>query len=66
MGAPNFDFKNGNGLIQNDNAMRTFAAPKPKLTELVVPSGAALGTSLVVITVKGEYLSASTTLTFQK
>src|SRR5665213_4213772 len=66
MGTPGFDFNTGYGFIQADNAMRTFATPKPSIIKLVYDTTTIKpGTQPFTITVKGNYLAANSKIIFR-
>jgi hypothetical protein len=55
-----FDLASGSGFIQPDVAVRTFASPKPTITELVLPATNLIpGTAAFTVTVKGDFIDSS-------
>ncbi len=56
METPGFDNTSGDGFIQADGALLTFAAPAPTITELIVPDGAEPGLAPFDLTIKGKNL----------
>ena len=65
-GGPGYNAGTGYGLIQADTAMKTFAAPTPIVTKLVVNSqGVTPGTQPVNITVQGDFLNSNSVVTFR-
>ncbi len=65
-GGPGYNTATGYGLIQADTAMRTFAAPLPVITKLVVQDpNITPGTQPVNITVQGNFLVNNSVVTFR-
>ncbi|MEP7143520.1 MAG: MBG domain-containing protein [Ferruginibacter sp.] len=60
-----FDFTSGYGFINADSAMRTFAKPRPAITQLVYPSTLTPGDAAFTLTVKGKYLSYNSVIRFR-
>jgi hypothetical protein len=66
--APGFNFSSGNGLIQADSAMKTFAAPKPVATKIIVtnPDPTIVpGTQPLDVTIKGNFFDNNTQVLFR-
>ncbi len=66
MATPGFDYTTGNGLIQADAAIESFAAPTPELDSIIIPANldsSSIGTTTFTLTVKGKYLLPNTTVT---
>ena len=59
MEAPGFDNASGDGFIQADRALLTFATPKPTINALIVPEGATPGVAPFELTIKGQNLHES-------
>ncbi len=67
-GLTGYDFRSGYGFINADIAMRTFAAPRPTLFNLVVPVTNPItipGTVVFKVTVKGENFSTNSILYYK-
>lgn len=58
--SPGFDYTSGYGFVNADAALRSFAAPKPVLNQLIVPAGVTPGQTAFTLTVKGQYFSPGT------
>jgi len=65
MGTPGFDYSSGYGFVNADAALRSFALPKPELSQLVVPAGVTPGLSGFTLTAKGQYFSPTTVLYYR-
>ncbi len=65
-GAPGYNVASGYGLIQADTAMKSFAAPKPVITKLILQDTTIKpGTQPVTITVQGDFLTGNSVVTFR-
>ncbi|MCK5367848.1 MAG: hypothetical protein KAQ62_04825, partial [Cyclobacteriaceae bacterium] len=59
MDTAGYDVKSGMGLIHGEAAMKTFAAPVPTITELIVPEGTIPGEIPFNVKIKGENIAAN-------
>ncbi len=65
MNTGGFDFTTGNGFIQADAAVRTFANPRPQISQLeFVDPNLIPGAQPMQLIVRGNYLSAGTRIIF--
>lgn len=66
MESPGFDLVSGAGFVQADAALRSFAAPTPSITGLVIPDTVETpGLYPFDVSVKGNYLSSSSVILFR-
>ncbi len=54
-----YDPVSGNGFLLADEAIMSFASPKPTLTELVIPASKTPGVKAFVVTIKGENFTSN-------
>ncbi|MCK5469856.1 MAG: S8 family serine peptidase, partial [Cyclobacteriaceae bacterium] len=59
MDTTGYDVKTGMGLIQGEAAMKTFSAPIPTITELIIPDGVTPGVDPFNVTIKGKNIAAN-------
>ncbi len=59
------DSASGSGLVQVDEAIKTFASPKPVALNLSVPAGVTPGTQPFTVTVEGKYFTPQSVVYFR-
>jgi hypothetical protein len=65
MEVPGFDFDSGNGFLQMDSVLLSFANPDPELIGFIIPSGIVPGQEEFLLTVNGASLADGAQILFR-